>query len=389
MQPAVAPANRQPSTANHDVAIIGAGLAGLRLARLLASRGLRVALLDRKPSIAAPVHTTGIFVRKTWEDFPLPEEQLGPAIRDVVLYSPSRKTLAIRASRDEFRVGRMAWLYLQMLEQCASAGVVWIPGARVESCDANGVTYVRHGRRERVSARYVVGADGARSLVAQHLGLDRNRQMLLGLEEIVPPISREPVLHCFLDPRLAPGYIAWVANDGEEAHVGVAGYRRNGWDAAQAMHTFRETLPFRVGRTLERRGGLIPVNGVLQRIANERGLLVGDAAGAVSPLTAGGLDGAMRLSTFAADVIVAYLESGDARVLRQYTGDRFRARILARRWMRNAMRVASSAPLVMEAAFTMIRTPLFQRIAEHVFFARGSFPTIESPSLRVVESSRT
>ena len=376
-------ANRQPPT---DVALIGAGLAGLRLARLLAARGLRVTLLDRKPSIAAPVHTTGIFVRKTWEDFPLPEEQLGPAIRDVLLYSPSRKSLHIRAQRDEFRVGRMSWLYLQMLDQCASAGVRWIPGARVESCDAAGVTYVRNGRRESLPARFVVGADGARSRVAEQLGLDRNREMLLGLEEIVAPVSREPVLHCFLDSRLAPGYIAWVANDGHEAHVGVAGYRRGGWDAAKALHTFRETLPFRVGRPLERRGGLIPVNGILRHIANERGLLIGDAAGAVSPLTAGGLDGAMRLSTFAADVIVAYLETGDARALRHYTGDRFRTRILARRWMRNAMRVASAAPPLLEAAFAMLRVPLFQRFAEHVFFARGSFPTIESPELRVAES---
>jgi flavin-dependent dehydrogenase len=138
---------------------------------------------------------------------------------------------------------------------------------------------------------------------------------------------------------------------------------------------FRDTLPFRVGRALERRGGLIPVNGILRTIANERGLLIGDAAGAVSPLTAGGLDGAMRLSTFAADVIVDYLATGDARVLRAYTGDRFRARILARRWMRTAMRVASNAPM-MEAAFAMMRVPLFQWFAEHVFFARGSFPDI-------------
>lgn len=377
-----------PPAPSSDVVVVGAGLAGLRLARLLAARGLRVTLLDRKPSIAAPVHTTGIFVRKTWEDFPIPEEQLGPAIRDVVLYSPSRKSLRIRAARDEFRVGRMSWLYLQMLEQCASAGVRWIPGARVEACDAEGVTFTRHGRRERLSARFVVGADGARSVIAQHLGLDRNREMLLGVEEIVPPISREPVLHCFLDSRLAPGYIAWVANDGHEAHVGVAGYRRGGWDAAKALAALRATLPFTVGHALERRGGLIPVNGILRRIASERGLLIGDAAGAVSPLTAGGLDGAMRLSIFAADVIVAYLETGDPAVLRQYTGDRFRTRILARRWMRNAMRVASTAPALLEAAFTMLRTPLFQRIAEHVFFARGSFPSIEPTSLRVAESSR-
>ena len=188
---------------------------GLRCARLLAARaGCAWRILDRKASLAAPVHTTGIFVRKTWEDFPLPDEQLGPPIRDVVLYSPARRTFALRAQRDEFRVGRMAWLYLQMLEQCSNAGVRWIPSARVLRCDAESVTFLRHGRRERLNARFVIGADGARSTVAEQLGLDRNREMLIGVEEIVPPIAREPVLHCFLDPRLAPGYIAWVANDG-------------------------------------------------------------------------------------------------------------------------------------------------------------------------------
>ena len=49
----------------YDIAVIGAGLAGLQSARLLAARGLKVVLIDRRASISAPVQTTGIFVRKT------------------------------------------------------------------------------------------------------------------------------------------------------------------------------------------------------------------------------------------------------------------------------------------------------------------------------------
>ena len=358
-----------------DIAVIGSGLAGLRCARLLAARGLRVVILDRKASVAGPVHTTGIFVRKTWEDFPLPEEQLGPPIRDVVLYSPSRRSLALRAKRDEFRVGKMAWLYLHLLEQCTRAGVEWIPSARVVSCDADSILYLRHGREHRLHARFIIGADGARSTVAAQLGLDRNRELLTGIEEIVPPISREPVLHCFLDPRLAPGYIAWVANDGHEAHVGVAG-NRPGWNASAALDAFRASLPFPIGRPLERRGGLIPVGGMLRRIACSRGLLIGDAAGAVSPLTAGGLDGAMRLSTLAADVAFAYLDSGDPAVLAQYTGSRFRARFVTRRFMRRGLNLAAT-PALAELAFALLHVGPLRAVAEHVFFARGSFPDAE------------
>jgi flavin-dependent dehydrogenase len=105
-------------------------------------------------------------------------------------------------------------------------------------------------------------------------------------------------------------------------------------------------------------------------------VLVGDAAGAVSPLTAGGLDGALRLSSFAADVIAAYFDSGDPKLLGQYTGDRFRARFIARRWMRQTMKTMTT-PLVAEAALAMLRLPGFRGMVEHVFFSRGSFPEMK------------
>jgi flavin-dependent dehydrogenase len=374
----------------YDVAVVGAGLAGLQLARKVAARGLRVVLLDRKASLTEGIHTTGIFVRKTWEDFPLPDEQLGRPIREVILYSPRRRALRLAASQDEFRVGRMGWIYLYLLEQCSRAGVRWIPSARLVSIETAGSASVlvveRPGGRERIQARYVVGADGARSNVARHLGLDTNDEMLVGVEEVVPSRAQVPVMHCFLDPRLAPGYIAWIVDDGEEAHVGVAGYRK-GWDASSALRTFRGGIESLAGGpVIERRGGLIPVGGMLRRIATTHGLLVGDAAGAVSPLTAGGLDGAMRLSSYAADIITEYLDRGDASVLQAYGGDRFRARFLTRRWMRHAIQ-AVSHPLTMELACALLCTPLLRGLAAHVFFARRSFPDVVHSGRPVVSPS--
>ncbi|PYQ34885.1 MAG: FAD-binding monooxygenase [Acidobacteria bacterium] len=359
----------------HDVAVIGAGLAGLQCARLLAARGLRVVLIDRKETLAAPIHTTGIFVRKTWEDFPLPDEQLGTPIRDVHLYSPSLRSLHLRADHDEFRVGRMEWIYLHLLEQCSRAGVQWLPSSRLIGCHDTTLTLQRGSRTETLTARYIVGADGARSSVARALGLDRNRELLVGLEDIVETTPRPAALHCFLDPRLAPGYIGWIVNDGGAAHIGIAGYGDR-FEPSGALAAFRKRVAHLAnGRNIERRGGFIPVNGILRRIANRRGLLVGDAAGAVSPLTAGGLDGAMRLSTFAAEVIAEYLDRGDERILSAYSGERFQARFLARRWMRRALR-ACEHPLLMELAFTLLQTPPLRAIASQVFFSRWSFPDI-------------
>jgi flavin-dependent dehydrogenase len=342
-----------------DVLVVGAGLAGLQCARRLAAGGLDVLLIDRKESVADAIRTTGIFVRKTWEDFPLPPEQLGPPIREVTLHSPAGRTHTLTAGHDEFRVGRMAWIYLYMLEQCVRAGVRWMPSTRFVAPDA-----IEHGGRvEKISARVVVGADGPRSAVARAFGLDRNFEFLVGIEDIVPSGGGPPSLHCYVDPRLAPGYIGWHVDDGVEAHVGVAGY-------ADRFDPLASLNRLRTGKTIERRGGLIPVNGILRRIGNDRALLVGDAAGAVSPLTAGGIDAALRLSLFAADVIL----SGD---LRQYSGEKFRTRFIARRWMRRAMSIAAH-PALYEIAFAMLQFAPFHRVAEHIFFARGSFPDVST-----------
>jgi flavin-dependent dehydrogenase len=376
-----------------DVLVVGGGLAGLACARGLAAAGFDTVLVDQKRALGERVHTTGIFVRRTLEDFDLPDDCLGPPVRDVVLYSPDRRHLRLSSRHDEFRVGRMADLYQRMrgaaedLGARAWTGHRFLSAARVRggvevALEAAGPVPAGGSRRRRVHARFLVGADGARSPVAAALGLDRNRAFLVGAEDVLPSALRgePPVMHCFVDPQLAPGYLAWVVDDGEEAHIGVAGHPGR-FRPLAALARFRASLAGVVrldtsGRRIERRGGRIPIGGLLPCIADPRALLVGDASGAVSPLTAGGLDPCLRQSRLAVQVVGAWLGGGQRAALGAYQAPALRRRFRGRVLLRLAYgRLHGRAG--MELALAALRAPALSPLAARVFFGRGSFPDLD------------
>jgi flavin-dependent dehydrogenase len=372
----------------YDVVIIGAGLAGLQCAKLLAGCGAKILLVDRKTDLMRGIHTTGIFVRKTLEDFDFPAGTLGKPVRDVTLYSPKLKSINLTSERDEFRVGKMGKLYQSFLQNCLDNGAEFSNGTRYVSAEIDEqksetvLKLEKNGEAFEVRTKVLVGADGANSRVAKDLKLDENQEWIVGYEEVFPADSsaKEPRLDCFLDAELAPGYLAWIADDGEEIHIGVGGYAAE-FNPRQALEKFKGRVAGKIinlknAELVETRGGRIPVGGVLRRIANENGLLIGDAAGAVSPLTAGGLDPCLRLSAMAANVILERLQTDIPAVLLNYSGASFRARFVSRLWMRRVIATVSNQKLL-ELGFAFLRGRIGRRFARHVFFGRGSFPDVK------------
>ncbi|MEZ5346847.1 MAG: NAD(P)/FAD-dependent oxidoreductase [Pyrinomonadaceae bacterium] len=386
----------------YDAVVIGAGLAGLQFAKLAARENVKLLLVDRKEDLTKGVHTTGIFVRKTFEDFDFPAETLGKPISDVTLYSPKLRLLEMTSEKAEFRIGKMGLLYKSLLKECMELGVEFLRGTRYVGiadrekspgttkadepiCQEKSPVVVlleKKGKAFRAGARVVIAADGARSRVAKDLGLDENKEWIVGYEEVYKgvPMEGDPRLHCFLDAELSPGYLAWITNDGEECHIGVGGYPSK-FDPKKALKTFKNEIAPKFAslenaELIETRGGRIPVGGVLKQIANERGLLIGDAAGAVSPLTAGGLDPCMRLSKFASEVVVKYLRTNDPKELLNYSGAMFRAKFTTRLLMRYVLKTFCYQKCL-EAACFLFRGGPGRKIAEKIFFRRGSFPDIK------------
>jgi len=276
---------------NYDVAIVGASFAGLALARCTAAAGLAVVVLERKPEPGARVHTTGILVPEAQREWPAPA-RLCRSIERVRLYAPSLRSIDLDRPGYRFLATDTGELLRWYAGEAARAGAEVRCGAlfRGASEGAQDVTVTGHNIR----ARFLVGADGPRSPVARAFGLGTNREFLLGVEVELEGVAALPdALHCFLDSRLAPGYLAWVVPGLGVTQVGLA----TRLPARPQLHPFlarvRSLFDLRRARIVGGRGGPIPVGGPVHPPARGRVLLAGDAAGLVSPLTAGGIHTAL------------------------------------------------------------------------------------------------
>jgi len=220
--------------------------------------------------------------------------------------------------------------------------------------------------------KYIVGADGARSSVAKHFQLAKNRRFLVGTEYQLFNIRghHEDRLHTFLDAKLCPGYLGWLVPNNDFVQIGLA---RNA-PGKVALEAFIQRLAgvFDLSKMVvgEKRAGIIPSGGPVWPFFTPQALLIGDAAGWVSPLTGGGIHTAFALGRLSGRLIAEHLLDGGENPGRALT--RQVPRYLFKRGLRGVMNHLESNTAI-ELAFA---TPGFRRAAELVYFHhRGLFQT--------------
>jgi flavin-dependent dehydrogenase len=360
----------------YDLVIVGASFAGAACAIAAAQYGLRVCVLERKRDPGLKLHTTGIIVKeaaeRTWLNR-VPAD-LVRRVERVRLYAPNLRNVALQVPDYYFLTtdtpNLMRWLADEM---------------RAQGVDLRLAQSFLHASREPDPRRgrwhlpgigrchWLVGADGAKSRVAQRFGLGHVRDFLYGVEYEFANIElREPeALHCFVSKRLAPGYIGWATQNPTGVQFGLAFRHRPSRSGAPDIDALRA----RVGRDLgiddarapsAIRAGLIPCGGPVSPLAQPGVLLTGDAAGIVSPVTAGGIHSAWQHGWATGEAVARHLRDGGP------SPERVAARAAPRYRIKRALRWAFDHCQMDWPFDLMLGSAPMRWAAERVYFHRSA-----------------
>ncbi|MCX6283478.1 MAG: geranylgeranyl reductase family protein [Bacteroidetes bacterium] len=294
-----------------DVIISGAGPAGSIAAYHLQKSGISTLILEKSAFPRYKVCGAGL-THKILSVIPF---DLSPIVHTTIhsfrfssgfkdVYTRTNKLpLMYCTMRDEFDAF--------LLEQAVNAGARVLTSEKVTglSQDACGV-YVKtvHGEYR---SQFLIGADGASSLVARSFGLNNNIEWGMAWEAEVrsgPEILEKYSETVFLDWGTFPGGYAWIFPKKDHFSIGIGGPAHMARRMPGYYNDFIASCGIPILETISNRSHPLPVRSRKALCHSGRVLVAGDAAGLTDALTGEGIYWAVKSGTIAAGVIRERLE---------------------------------------------------------------------------------
>jgi digeranylgeranylglycerophospholipid reductase len=283
-----------------DVLVVGAGPAGSSAALAAAREGARVVVVDRRRTVGVPVQCAEYIPAMLLNEVPIDRDVLVQPIR-------AMKTLLAGCRPEEtdapgYTIRRD--LFDQRLAASAerSGARLLLSTAAVERRDARTIVLKhRTGRRSRLKAEIVIGADGPRSTVAGWAGVARPG-LIPAVQARVALAQPMDATEVFLEPGFRAGY-GWLFPKGREANAGLGFRPLPGATplSARLLELFLERLRADgriTGAAISYQAGWLPVAPVRTSVAGNL-LLAGDAAGQTHPITGAGIFSAVTCGRMA------------------------------------------------------------------------------------------
>lgn len=301
----------------YDVAVVGAGPAGTIAAYECARGGLRTILLEKERLPRRKVCGGGLS-SKSLSILPFSPESVMEqrTVSGWVAYGSAR-ALEVDIPRPGMMVCRESFDAF-LANRAVAAGAGLIEGFDLGAVEHQGgaVTLVPRGG-QKIDARILVAADGARSVVRRQLFPESHPRTVAALEARVVPAAwaRERLSHrCVFDFGAVEGGYGWIFPKRDHFNVGVYRFLKTpgSRDLHAVLTSFLGSNPFlREARIQDVAGALIPVSACAGSLVREGVILVGDAAGLGDALYGEGIYHALQSGVEAAASVIAHL-TGDA-----------------------------------------------------------------------------
>ncbi|MFL5963803.1 MAG: geranylgeranyl reductase family protein [Gaiellaceae bacterium] len=289
-----------------DVLVVGGGPAGSTTGYRLAEAGASVLLVDKATFPRDKPCGGGLTVRAVRQCPVDPSPVVEAEVDLVELRFRYGDAVEHRTATPVIRMTQRRRLDAFLLDAARARGVEVREGTTIDVANA--------------PADVVIGADGANGKTARAFGLGEGIVHGVAYEGNVPygVVSRERYGHrAVIELGAIPGGYGWVFAKGDHVNVGVGAWQSEGPRIREHLARVCVAHDLDPEQLESIRGHRLPMRRPGVRIAGERTLLVGDAAGLIDPVSGDGMYECFVSSKLAAAAVLDLL-GGRASSLEPY-----------------------------------------------------------------------
>jgi len=270
----------------YDVCIVGASISGNYLAYLLSKSNLRIAVLEDHKEIGLPFQCAGIISQKLSKLIDLPKEIILNRVDIAKIVSPSGNFIKLSGNERPYIVDRIKLDRLFYNEVKDNPNVVYYLTERYksfESCIENDKKYLLiETSKRKIIAKMLIGCDGPLSLVAKQLNV--KNEVIFASQIRIKANFYNHEAAMYFNPQWKQLF-GWIVPEGNQIYrIGIASAN----NVNKSFKRFLNELSVDMKDKIDQQGGIIPY-GVMNKLAFDNVLLLGDAAGQVKATTGGGI----------------------------------------------------------------------------------------------------
>ncbi len=293
----------------YDVAVIGGGPSGAVAAAELARAGVSTILFERNLDNVKPCG--GAIPLGLIEEFNIPAELVEKKLSRMRARSPKGRVIEMRMPNGYVGMVRREKFDSWLRSEAEKAGAVVVEGlVNTIKPSANGFTIsTLNNKVPPVEVLRIIGADGANSKTADELHFPPNELKVIAMQQrfkYTPSIQKfSEIVEIWFDGEVSPDFYGWIFPKADHLAIGT-GTEDNKYNIKALQKRFIQKIGITDTPYLDE-AAKIPMK-PRKSFTADKSILIGDAAGLVTPANGEGIFFAMRSGKLGAHAMIEHLK---------------------------------------------------------------------------------